>query len=161
MTTPSLSLADQADLAERFVADLAERFGSRVEISRVEVDETTIRLDVSGDDLGLMIGHRGATASAIEELMRTVLQRHAGSTRDARVKLDIGGVRARRTEALTAFVRRIAAEVRESGRAKALEPMGGADRKIVHDVIAAEDGVTTTSEGEDPRRRVIIVPDEQ
>ncbi|RMH78050.1 MAG: KH domain-containing protein [Actinomyces sp.] len=160
MTKPTMTLTEQADIAERFVTGLAERFATSVTVSRVEVDESTIRLDVAGDDLGLLIGRGGATATAIEELMRTVLQRHAGSTRDARVKLDIGGFRARRNEALAAFVRRVAADVRSTGTAKALEPMGAADRKIVHDVIADEEGVTTTSEGEDPRRRVVIVPDD-
>jgi spoIIIJ-associated protein len=152
-----MPLSQQADIAEEFVGGLAERFGAAVTFERSEVEED-IHLTVSGDDLGRMIGRRGSTASAIDELVRTVLQRQAGSSRDGRIRVDIGGVRARRTEALTSFVQDLAAQVRASGTAKALEPMGGADRKTVHDVINDEDGVDTISEGEDPNRRVVIVP---
>lgn len=95
---------------------------------------------------------------AIDELVRTVLQRQAGSSRDGRVRVDVGGIRARRAAALADFCRTQAAAVRESGVARALEPMGGADRKVVHDTIGDEDGVDTVSEGEDPNRRVVIVP---
>ena len=90
-------------------------------------------------------------------MVRTVLQRHAGSSRNGRVRVDVGGLRARRAEALAAFCRTQAALVREDGEARALEPMGSADRKIVHDTITEEDGVDTLSEGEDPNRRVVIV----
>ena len=154
---PTMSLPEQADIAQAFVSGLAEEFGTTVTFERTEVDEA-IHLTVSGDDLGRMIGRRGSTASAIDELVRTVLQRQAGRSRGGRIRLDIGGVRARRAEALTRFCRDLAQQVRESGVSKALEPMNGADRKIVHDVINDEDGVDTVSEGEDPNRRVVIVP---
>ena len=61
-------------------------------------------------------------------------------------------------EALERFIRQLAAEVKESGTRKALEPMTAADRKIVHDTVNELDGVSTTSEGEEPRRRVVILP---
>ena len=153
----TMPLSEQADIAQEFVGGLAERFGTSVSFERADVDED-IHLTVSGDDLGRMIGRRGATALAIDELVRTVLQRQAGSSRDGRIRVDIGGVRARRTEALTRFCRDLAAEVRASGVSRSLEPMGAADRKVVHDVITDEAGVDTISEGEDPNRRVVIVP---
>lgn len=154
---PMMPLSEQADIAQAFVAGLAERFGADVTFNRTDVDDD-IHLTVNGEDLGRMIGRRGTTAMAIDELVRTVLQRQAGSSRNGRIRVDIGGVRARRTEALTEFCRELAEQVRESGIAKALEPMGAADRKIVHDVINDEDDVDTVSEGEDPHRRVVIVP---
>lgn len=155
---PTMPLEEQADIAEAFVAELAKQFGTDVAFAREDVDDDEIRITVTGEHIGRMIGQRGATAGAIDELVRTVLQRHAGSSRDGRVRVDIGGVRARRAEALAAFTREQAELVRTSGTARALEPMGGADRKVVHDTIADEDGVATTSEGEDPNRRVVIVP---
>lgn len=154
----TMPLPEQADIAQEFVAGLAERFGASVDFVREDVADDEIRITVNGDDLGRMVGRRGNTAVAIDELVRTVLQRQAGSSRDGRVRVDIGGVRARRTEALANFCREQAALVRESGMARALEPMGGADRKVTHDTIADEDGVDTISEGEDPNRRVVIVP---
>jgi spoIIIJ-associated protein len=156
---PTMPLPEQADLAEAFVTGLAERFGTSVSFQREDVEEDEIRITVSGDDLGRMIGRRGTTAGAIDELVRTVLQRQAGSSRNGRIRVDVGGVRARRSEALANFARAQAAEVRESGSARSLEPMSAADRKVVHDALTDEDGVDTESEGEDNRRRVVIVPD--
>ena len=155
---PSMTLREQAELAEDFVRGLAEKFGTNVEFRREDVAEDEIRITVSGNDLGRMVGRRGTTAGAIDELVRTVLQRRAGSGRNGRIRVDIGGVRARRTEALTAFSRQQAAEVRDSGKARALEPMVASDRKVIHDAVNEEDGVDTISEGEDPYRRVVIVP---
>jgi len=157
---PMMPLPQQADIAEEFMSGLAERFGVTVAMAREDIAEDEIRITVSGDDMGRMIGRRGATAMAIDDLVRTVLQRRAGSSRDGRIRVDVGGVRTRRAEALANFCREQAAEVRESGVARSLEPMGGADRKVVHDTIAVEDGVDTISEGEDPNRRVVIVPAE-
>lgn len=154
----TMPLPEQADLAEKFVSGLAERFGTSVEFSREDIDEEEIRITVSGDDLGRMIGRRGTTAGAIDELVRTVLQRQAGSSRNGRIRVDVGGVRARRAEALATFCRAQADEVRSSGTARSLEPMSAADRKIVHDALTDEEGVETRSEGEDSQRRVVIVP---
>jgi spoIIIJ-associated protein len=154
----TMSLPDQADLAEEFVRGLAECFGTSVDFAREDVEDDEIRITVSGDDLGRMIGRRGTTAGAIDELVRTVLQRQAGSSRNGRIRVDVGGVRARRAEALANFVRAQADEVRTSGKARSLEPMSAADRKVVHDALTDEDGVETRSEGEDAQRRVVIVP---
>ena len=154
----TMPLPQQADLAEEFVSGLAQRFGTSVEFSRENIEDDEIRITVSGDDLGRMIGRRGTTAGAIDELVRTVLQRQAGSSRNGRIRVDVGGVRARRAEALANFCRAQAEEVRNSGKALSMEPMSAADRKIVHDALTDEDGVETRSEGEDSQRRVVIVP---
>ncbi len=154
---PSMPLPQQADMAENFVTGLAEVMGANVSFAREDVADDEIRITVSGENLGRMIGPRGGTAMAVDDLVRTVLQRH-GTSRDGRIRIDIGGLKARRTTALVAFCRAEAAAVREDGMARVLDPMGGAERKIVHDTIAEEDGVDTASEGEDPNRCVIIVP---
>ena len=154
---PSMPLPQQADMAENFVTGLAEAMGANVSFAREDLADDEIRITVSGENLGRMIGPRGGTAMAVDDLVRTVLQRH-GTSRDGRVRIDIGGLKARRTAALVEFCRAEAAAVREDGVARVLDPMGGADRQIVHDTITEEDGVDTASEGEDPNRRVIIVP---
>jgi spoIIIJ-associated protein len=74
------------------------------------------------------------------------------------VHVDVGGYRERRREALAEFARRIAAEVQNEGVERALEPMSPPDRKVVHDTVAEIDGVTTSSEGEESRRHVVIRP---
>ena len=83
---------------------------------------------------------------------------HGLSGRSARLRVDVGGYRERRREALAAFARQVADEVRETSLERALEPMNPPDRKVVHDTVAEIDGVETGSEGEEPRRRVVIRP---
>ena len=75
-----------------------------------------------------------------------------------RIRVDVGGYRERRREALARFTRDVAEQVKSSGVQKALEPMSPPDRKVVHDTVNEIDGVTTVSEGEDSRRRVVILP---
>jgi spoIIIJ-associated protein len=75
-----------------------------------------------------------------------------------RIHVDVAGYRAKRREALADFTRSLAAKVIETGSVQALEPMSASDRKVVHDTAAEIDGVATESEGEDPRRRVVLRP---
>ena len=96
-------------------------------------------------------------ASPPEELVRTVVQRQTGG-HGVRVHVDVAGYRAKRREALSEFARQLAERVRDEDAEQALEPMSASDRKVVHDVVAEVEGVSTTSEGEDPRRRVVIRP---
>ena len=72
--------------------------------------------------------------------------------------MDVAGYRAKRRAALAEFTRTLAEKVLETGRPQALEPMSASDRKVVHDTAAEIDGITTASEGEDPRRRVVLRP---
>jgi spoIIIJ-associated protein len=116
-----------------------------------------VKVEITGSDLGLLIGPRAATLDAIQELVRTALQRRIGG-HGARVHVDVGGYRARRHEALAVFVREAAERALESGRDQVFEPMSPVDRKVVHDTVNEIEGVGTISEGEEPRRRVVIRP---
>jgi spoIIIJ-associated protein len=147
---------EQAEAAEEFVAGLVAAIGLQGEIDS-SVDDDTIELRVEGTELGLLVGPKGATLSAIAELTRAVVQREAGG-HAARVRVDVAGYRAKRRVALEEFTRKVVAEVTESGEERAMEPMGSIDRKTVHDTVNEIDGVETTSEGEDPRRYVVIRP---
>ena len=158
MTTEDVTVEEQAEIVGGFLEGLVDAFGVSAEIGQDRIDDDTIELDLVGDDLGLLIGPKGRTLWAIQELSRTVVQRQATGTHHGRVRIDVGGYRQRRKEALERFTQQLAAEVQESGVARSLEPMGAADRKIVHDTVNAMDGISTTSEGEEPRRRVVIVP---
>src|SRR3954452_19584498 len=147
---------EQAEAAEEFVAGLVAAMGLQGEVEPT-VDDDTIELRVEGSELGLLVGPKAATLSAIEELTRAVVQREAGG-HAARVRVDVAGYRAKRRAALEAFTRKVVDEVLESGEDRAMEPMGSIDRKTVHDTVNDIDGVQTTSEGEDPRRYVVIHP---
>jgi spoIIIJ-associated protein len=154
---PEMPVDDQIELAVDFTRGLIDAFGAKADVTSRFEDEDTVLIDVTGDDLGLLVGPRGVTLAAIEELVRTVVQRHTGG-HGVRVHVDVGGYRAKRREALSEFARQLADQVRDEGTEHVLEPMGAPDRKVVHDVVAEMDGVTTISEGEEPRRRVVIRP---
>jgi spoIIIJ-associated protein len=90
-------------------------------------------------------------------LTRTVVQRKTSAS-NGRLLVDVGGYRQKRKAALERFAQQLAAEVSATGTRKVLEPMNAADRKVVHDAVSDIDGVATASEGEEPYRRVVILP---
>ena len=141
-----------------FLTGLVDAFGVDATVESSSIDEDTNEVRVEGADLGLLVGPKGNTLSAIQELSRTVVHRRVPGTAAGRVRLDVAGYRQRRREALERFTQQVADQVKESGVQKALEPMNPADRKVVHDTVNEIDGVSTISEGEEPRRRVVIIP---
>lgn len=158
VTTTEGPRVDEGELAETFLRGLLDAAGANYSLDRRQLDEETTELDVKGDDLGLFIGHRGQTLAAIQELTRTVVQRQ-GPGPHQRVLVDVGEYRKARREALERFTRDVAEQVLASGTARVLEPMRPPDRKVVHDTVNDIPGVSTMSEGEEPRRRVVITPD--
>ncbi len=158
MGEQELDLAQQGEVAEAFVQGLLGRFELSAETTITTLDEDTLEVAVTGTDLGLLIGPKGQTLQAVQEVTRTVVQRRA-SNRVGRILVDVAGYRVRRREALERFTRQVADDVRASGVQRVLEPMSAADRKIVHDAANELDGVRTISEGEEPRRRVVILPE--
>lgn len=148
-------LDTQAEYAREFLSGLVQYFDDSCKIESL-MEEEVIHVSVDGSQVGLLIGSRGSTLFAVEELMRAVVQARVGGF-TARMYLDVGGYRAKRKEALAEFASNLAAKVKETGRNQVLEPMIAADRKIVHDTISAIDGITTTSEGYDPKRRVVVM----
>jgi spoIIIJ-associated protein len=145
-------------IVSEFLIGLVDAFGVEATVERDTVDEDTTEVRVEGNDLGLLVGPKGNTLTAIQELSRTVVHRRVPGTAAGRVRLDVAGYRQRRREALERFTESVAEQVVASGVQKALEPMNPADRKVVHDTVNEIDGVSTISEGEEPRRRVVIIP---
>jgi spoIIIJ-associated protein len=150
-----VSLEEQAELAEAFARGLVEHFGLPATVSARAEGDDDVTVDIQGADLGLLIGPRAATIDALQELVRTAVQRRIGG-HGARIHVDVAGYRARRQEALAEFARQAAQRALESGRDQVFEPMSPVDRKIVHDIVNEIEGVATVSEGEEPRRRVVI-----
>jgi spoIIIJ-associated protein len=155
-----LDLEAQRAAVEDFLTDLLAAFGRSDATVSVTVAEDDVALEatVEGSELGLLVGQKGVTLQAVQELVRSMVQRRFVGQAHARVRLDVAGYRARRKVALERFARDVAESVKTSGVAKALDPMGSADRKVVHDAVNDIDGVTTVSEGEDAARRVVIRP---
>jgi len=154
------SRAEQEQVAVEFLEGLVDVIGmtADVALSPDEAEDGAIELDVAGEELGLLVGPKGSTLNSVQELTRTVVQRASGGARTERLRVDVAGYRERRNAALQGFAQEIAADVLDSGTEKLLEPMGPADRKVVHDAVNEIDGVETGSEGEEPRRRVVIRP---
>lgn len=150
-----VSLEEQAELAETFARGFIERFGLPATVAARAEGDDDVNVDIEGDDLGLLIGPKAATVDALQELVRTAVQRRIGG-HGARIHVDVAGYRARRQEALAEFARQAAQRALESGRDQVFEPMSPLDRKIVHDIVNEIEGVATISEGEEPRRRVVI-----
>lgn len=155
--TEDLSLAEQGEVARQFVVGLLERFGTDGDVSVADLGDGTLEVRVEGADLGLLIGPKGQTLAAVQELARTVVQGRMRA-RSGRLVVDVAGYRKRRREALERFTRQVAQDVVSSGVQKVLEPMSPPDRKVVHDTANEIPGVHTVSEGEEPRRRVVILP---
>ena len=152
-----MTLEEQGEVAKDFLEGLLRDFGLEGTVATRVLDEDTVEVAAMGAELGVLVGPRGSTLAAIQDVTRTVVQRKF-PTRTDRILVDVAGYRERRAEALGRFSRQVAAEVLESGSARSLEPMSPADRKVVHDTINEIDGVVTRSEGEDPERYIVIAP---
>lgn len=142
--------------AVAFMDGLTAAFGLEGS-STLHVDDLELRVDVTGSELGLLVGPGGRTLNAIQDLARVSAQRRLGD-HDTRLRIDVAGYRERREAALAAFARDVAEQVRTSGTARSLEAMSSSDRKVVHDVLNDETGVSSRSVGEDPDRRIIVEP---
>ena len=152
----TVSAQQVGEEAKKFLIELVGAFGLEGTVDLRE-DGDDLELTVSGSDLGLMVGPRGNTLVAVQDLTRVASQRRLGD-HDTRLRVDVGGYRERRREALGRFANQIAEQVVSSGEARALEPMSSADRKVIHDVLTDNAAVVTRSEGDDPNRRVVIAP---
>lgn len=152
-----MSIETQQQLATDFVKEVVARFGIEATTSSRRSEDDGIYITVEGENLGLLVGPKGATVEALQELTRTVVQRHTDE-HTSRIVVDVGGYRERRAAALRQFVTEAGADVLRTGVPEALEPMSPSDRKVVHDTVNEIEGLETTSEGVEPRRYVVIRP---
>lgn len=151
---PKVPATTVSEAATTFLQGVMDAAGLRASVSAT-VDGEEIDIAVTGDDLMVFVGAKGATLTALQDLTRVVSQRRLGD-HDTRLRIDVGGYRERRREALGRFAMKVANDVMESGTPRILEPMNSADRKIVHDTLANVAEVVTHSEGDDPFRRVVV-----
>jgi spoIIIJ-associated protein len=148
-----LTIDEQAGIVKDFLTGLVDAYGLEGEVV-ARVDDEVIVADINGEQTEALIGVRGSVRSAIHELTRTVLQRYAQDT--ARLRLDVAGYAERRREALTIYANQLIEQLEADGGELMLEPMSSADRKVIHDAAANSNKVTSYSEGEPPRRYVVL-----
>lgn len=120
----------------------------------LDVEGSRAVVAIEGGDLEHLVGHRGQTLDALQELTRLAVAARTGVR--SRLMLDIDGYRATERERLTKLATSAIEDVRSSGEERRLSPMNPFERKVVHDVVAAEDDVISESAGEEPQRRVVI-----
>jgi len=149
-------LVQEGDIAGDYLERLLDivDFDGDIDLD-VEGDRAVVA--VIGEGLQGLVGPNGVTLDALQELTRLAVQQQTGLR--SRLMLDVGGYRARRRTALADIARDAAAEVRSTDAPVRLDAMNPFERKVVHDAVAAIDGVRSESEGEEPDRRVVILPD--
>jgi spoIIIJ-associated protein len=150
------ALEEQADLAADFVEDLVAKMGIDATAEPNLVNDH-MYVDIVGDDeddMALLIGRHGATLEAIQELTRMVVGRRLDER--CRVVVDVEDYRKRREERMIDRALQTARHVLETGEEQVLDPMNPYERKLVHDAVADLGGLETSSEGEEPERRIVI-----
>jgi spoIIIJ-associated protein len=149
------TLDDEADAAADFVEGLLDALDLPGHLKiRILDEEDQAEVEVIDVGGGALIGRRGQTLEAIQELLRSAMQREFQQR--SRVKVDVEGYRARRLEKLLEKAEDAIEDALDSGEAQRLEPMDVFERKAVHRLVGDADGVTSRSQGREPGRRVVI-----
>lgn len=151
------ALVEEGEIAGDYLEQLLDvlDFDGDIDLD-VEGDRAVVSID-GGDDLAKLVGRKGEVLDALQELTRLAVQQSTGVR--SRLMLDVAGWRAKRRTDLTALGDKVAKRVLESGESEELTPMTPFERKIVHDAVAAVDGVHSESAGVEPSRRVVVLPD--
>jgi spoIIIJ-associated protein len=142
-----------AETAHEFLAGLLAAAELEAEVV-ASVNGDSAMVEITGEAMGVLIGRRGQTLDAVQELTRTAVQ-HRLKAR-VRIVVDIEGYRARRQASLADYASAMAERAKARGTEIELEPMSAYERKIVHNAVAEVDGASSYSEGEEPQRKVII-----
>jgi spoIIIJ-associated protein len=146
-------IEEQAKVAAGFITGLLEAFGLEGTVE-TRIEDDVLYIDVEGAQTEALVGTKGSVMQSVHELTRTVVQRKTYGA--PRMRIDIAGYRARRREALKIYTAKLAEQVIEEQDEAMLEPMNAADRKVIHDAVAEIDSVRSFSEGDEPRRAVVI-----
>jgi spoIIIJ-associated protein len=152
------------DVARATVEELLEKMGVEASVSASfgEADDERSRIplivDVSGEDLSILIGSQAETLNALQYIANLIIGKELG--RSAPLIVDVEGFRKRRAQELSRLARSMANQAVQSGRRQVLEPMPANERRLVHIALRDYPGVTTESIGSDPRRKVTIIPEE-
>jgi spoIIIJ-associated protein len=150
-------------VSRQTVAELLEkmRIPAHVEVRYGDLDDEGQRpvlVDVEGDDLGLLIGRRAEILNALQYVTNLIVSKQV--ERWVQVIIDVQGYRARHERQLRQMAQRMADQAMKAGRRQVLEPMSASDRRIIHLELRDHPNVTTQSVGEEPTRKVTIVPKE-
>ena len=121
-----------------------------------EGEDNTVSIDISGDNMGIVIGKRGDTLDSLQYLTSLVVNKHSEDY--IKVSIDTENYREKRTDALLALSKRLSEKVARTGKKFTLEPMNPYERRIIHSSLQDNEDVTTYSIGSEPYRKVVIAP---
>ena len=137
-----------------FVSGLLEHMGIQAEIEITARDNGGVNVNLSGSNMGAVIGRRGETLDAIQHLTNYAVNR--GSDKHMHISVDAESYRAKREESLVRLAEKMAAKAIKYKRSMALEPMNSYERHVIHTALQDYEGVTTSSTGTEPNRRVVV-----
>ena len=155
---PEGDLSAAATAAKNYLVSLLEALGAGDTALTVEETEDGWRIDLEGEQEGLIIGRRGETLDSLQYLTGLVANRQQKEY--YRVTLNVGNYREKREKSLTGLAHKYASAVARTGRRRTLEPMNPYERRIIHTAVQDIEGATSWSEGKEPNRHVIIGPTE-
>ena len=153
---PAAPVVENDEYAEirSFLTGLLERMGTKADIEITPRDNKGVNVNLSGPNMGAVIGRRGETLDAIQHLTNYVINR--GSDKHMHISVDAESYRAKREESLVRLAEKMAAKVIKYKRSMALEPMNSYERHVIHTALQNYEGVTTSSTGVEPNRRVVV-----
>jgi spoIIIJ-associated protein len=140
--------------AKNFLRDVLETMGIKAEI-KIKEEEDSIKISMTGPDMGILIGYRGETLDSLQYLISLVVNK-GHETAYKRVVLDTENYRSKREDTLKRLAQKVAGTVRRTGKLIRLEPMNPYERRIIHSALQDDRYIKTHSEGDEPYRRVVI-----
>jgi spoIIIJ-associated protein len=147
-------LEQEGDIAADYLEELLDIADLDGDLD-MDVEGDRAAVSIVGADLSQLVGARGEVLDALQELTRLAVYRETGER--SRLMLDVSGFRAQKRAELIKLAEETVARVRETGEPASLDPMSPFERKVVHDAVAAA-GLSSESEGVEPRRHVVVLP---
>ncbi|MBP5276849.1 MAG: protein jag [Lachnospiraceae bacterium] len=151
----NVNAAEVEKTANDFLKDVLDKMGIANEITtKYDSNENCLNIEISGEDMGVLIGKRGQTLDSLQYLVSLVVNK--GTKEYIRVKVDTENYRERRNKTLENLAKNMAFKVKRTRRSVTLEPMNPYERRVIHSALQNDSYVTTHSEGEEPYRKVVI-----
>lgn len=146
---------DNIAVARTFLRDVLDKMGIRAEI-HIKEDNDSLKVNLVGPDMGILIGYRGETLDSLQYLLSLVVNKENEESEYKKVILDTENYRKKREETLVRLANKLAYKVNKYNKSITLEPMNPYERRIIHSTLQNHPYVTTHSEGDEPYRKVVI-----
>lgn len=139
--------------AEQFMSEILTKLSENAQYN-IEADEEGVKINITGENIGFLIGYRGETLYSLQTIISAIANK--STEKRVRILLDIDGYRNKREQTLKELAQKKARIVEKTRKSITLEPMHPYERKIIHTVLQDNKKISTTSIGEEPRRRIVI-----